>query len=180
MSKLSANEIRVELIPACEKRREIQKVDRFLNDSTELFLGVAGELDSRSYNKKFADKIRRKLEIYPTFKASIIFTKANKKEQAIKATFEQNRAVCELLKDNEFGDRFSLYWSPIRQNHHFRLTDKNITLEEVHDHKKDRDVFVVENSTGITDEYKTKFDQIISEGNIYKLRWENFKDCIAS
>lgn len=181
MNELGPNEIRVDLILATEKRLEIVKVKKFLKEATQLFYGVAGELDEKTYNKKFAKIIRKKMMKYPDFKASIIFTKIeDDKEKALKETYKKNKEVCELLKDNAFDGRFSLFWSKNRQIHHFRLADKNITLEKVHDHKSPRDVFVVENSTAISGDYKNKFEEAIKpENEVYKLEWSDFIKHIA-
>jgi hypothetical protein len=181
MSELSPNEIRIDLILATQKSHEIAKVKKFLMEATQLFLGVAGELDEKTYNKKFAKIIRKKMMKYPNFKASIIFTKiVDDKEKALKETYKKNKEVCELLKDKAFEGRFSLYWSKNRQNHHFRLADKNITLEKVHDQKMPRDVFVVENSTAISEDYKNKFEEAIKpENEVHKLEWSDFVKNIA-
>jgi len=180
MSELFPDEIKVDLILANDKKSEIAIVNKFLNGATQIFLGVAGELDEKTYNKKFAEIIRKKMTKYPNFKASIIFTKiANNKDEAIKETAKKNKEVCELLKDGAFNGRFSLYWSKRRQIHHYRLADKNITLEKVHDDGP-RDVFVVENSTDISKDYINKFNESINQGNeVDKLEWSDFKKYIA-
>jgi len=182
MSELSHNEIRVDLILATEKRHEIAKVKKFLKEATQLFYGVAGELDEKTYNKKFAKIIRQKMMKYPDFKASIIFTKIeDDKAKALKETYKKNKEVCELLKDNAFDGRFSLFWSKNRQIHHFRLADKNITLEKVHCQNTPREVFVVENSTVFSEEYKNKFEEAIKpEKEVYKIEWSDFENNMAS
>jgi len=182
MNELGPNEMRVDLILATEKRHEIAKVKKNLQEATQLFLGVAGELDEKTYNKKFAKIIRKKMMKYPNFKASIIFTKVEgNKEKALKETYKKNKEVCELLKDSAFDGRFSLFWSKNRQIHHFRLADKNITLEKVHHQKYPRDVFVVENSTVISEEYKNKFEETIKpENEVYKIKWSDFENNMAS
>jgi len=180
MSELFSEEIKVDLILANDKKSEIAIVNKFLTGATQIFLGVAGELDERTYDKKFAEIIRKKMIKYPDFKASIIFTKiANNKDEAIEETAKKNKEVCELLKDGAFNGRFSLYWSKRRQIHHYRLADKNITLEKVHDNGP-RDVFVVENSTDISEEYIKKFDESINQGDeVDKLEWSDFENYIA-
>jgi len=181
MHDLSPDEIKVDLILAGDKKSEIAKVNKFQKGATQIFLGVAGELDEKTYNKKFAKIIREKMIKYPDFKASIIFTKiADDKEEALKETYKKNKEVCELLKDGAFDGRFSLFWSKSRQIHHFRLADKNITLEKVHTDRASRDVFVVENSTDISEEYKNKFNEAINQGDkVYKLKWLDFKKYVA-
>lgn len=153
----------------------------YAKSSKEIWI-VAGELNPKFYNKLFADIIRIKLKTIPDFKFSILFSKdaSLTSEEKIKKIFEENKELCELLKNEAFVEgRFFMFLSNKCPENHFGIADNSILIERVHKQGEPRDVLLVENYQVLVENYKKYFKKLTLDPGIKPLTPDSFKGFAA-
>ena len=176
---LVPNRIRTRIITGSQRELE-RKLSLEMQDNArnEIFV-IAGELDDKYYNKKFAGLVQSKLNTYPNFSVKILFSKdvSLDKESRLRLTYEKNTEVCKLLKDGAFGGRLSMYLSEERPKYHFGIADNLILIERLHNHKEPRDVLFVNNYTSKVAKYKRYFEKKCNKEGVTKFDFDRHFFC---
>jgi len=165
-----------------ERDLEREKMyELYAKSSRDIWI-VAGELDPKFYNKLFGDIISKKLKMIPDFEVKILFSKDADLNliEKIKKIFDENRELCDLLKDGAFGGRLSLFLSERRQEYHFGIADDSILIEKIHEPNDPRDVLLVDNYKKLVEKYKRYFTKLTGDpNNVKHLTSEDFKNFAA-
>jgi len=151
---------------SCAMGMEVTREEytNIVNKAQESIHIVCGEFDPVFYNSDGFINAVEKFISYQGKDISIIFNGAAKSEkEAIKKLKSENKRFINMLKtpDDSLSDIVHFYWASKRPNQHYAIIDDRTSIiEESHEERRPRDLYIIKEDTGIASKWQKMFQKI--------------------